>query len=213
MPRTKYAKPPAPMPPLERIKQIKFRFNEKDRQELLTMLPPRLHKFRIPGDPRADRSGADQVVGACEEAIQSYRTAEGLPPLNRANIVAAIRKLRHALAPFVTGSMDAGTVDVFLGAFLGTSGTFDAEMAAITLRRVDEILADRARELMDTNMPPAATRARQLLISTLGAVLRTCTADMSHREKALFLARVLDVAGIKHDDPEAHADRLIPKAG
>jgi hypothetical protein len=36
---------------------------------------------------------------------------------------------------------------------------------------------------------------------------------MSHREKALFLARVLDVAGIKHDDPEAHADRLIPKAG
>src|SRR5262245_47362541 len=109
------------------------------------MLPPRLHQFQIPGDPRRDRSGAEQLVGACEEAIGSYRTTEALPPLNRANSMAAIRKLRDALAPFVTGAMDMGTVDVLLGAFLGTSGMFEVETAEITLRRVDVMLADRHR--------------------------------------------------------------------
>jgi hypothetical protein len=213
MPQTKYTKPPAPMPPQERIKQIKFRFNKKDRLELLTMLPPRLHQFQIPGDPRPDRSGGEQLVGACEEAIGSYRTTEALPPLNRANIMAAIRNLRHALAPFVTSAMDMGTVDVLLGAFLGTPGMFDAETAEITLRRVDLMLADRHRELSETTIPPQATRNRQLLIHLLGAVLQTCTADMSYRERVRFLARVLDMADIPHDDPEAHAERLIPKEG
>ena len=179
------------MPARERIKQIKFRLDEKDRQELLTMLPPRLHKFQIPGDPRPDRSGAEQLVGACEEAIGSYRTNEALPPLNRANIMAAIRNLRQALAPFVANSMDMGTVDVLLGAFLGTSGMFDAEMAEITLRRVDVMLADRQRELSETTMPPQATRNRQLLIRTLGEALKTCSADMSYRERVRFLARML----------------------
>ena len=72
MTRTKYVKA-ASVPPQEEIKQITFRFNEEDRQELLTLLPSRLHKFQIPGDPRPDRSGAEQLVGACEEAIGSYR--------------------------------------------------------------------------------------------------------------------------------------------
>jgi hypothetical protein len=213
MPQTKYTKPPAPMPSRERIKQIGFRFNEKDRLELLTMLPPRLHQFQIPGDPQRNRSGAEQLVGACEEAIGSYRTTEALPPLNRANSMAAIRKLRDALAPFVTGAMDMGTVDVLLGAFLGTSGMFEVDMAEITLRRVDLMLADRHRELSETTIPPQATRNRQLLIRYLGAALQTYTADMSYRERVRFLARMLDMADIPHDDPEAHADRLIPKEG
>jgi hypothetical protein len=201
------------MPPRERSKQITFRFNEEDRSELLTMLPPRLHQFQIPGDPRPDRSGAEQLVGACEEVIGSYRTAEALPPLNRANIMEAIRKLRHALAPFTTGAMDMGTVDVLLSAFLGTSGMFDAEMAEITLRRVDVTLADRYRELSETTIPPQATRNRQLLIRQLGAALQTCTADMSYRERVRFLADMLDMADIPHDDPETHPGRLIPKEG
>ena len=212
MPQTKYAKPPK-QTPRERIKQIKFHFNEKDRQELLTMLPPRLRQFQIPGDPRRDRSGAEQLVGACEEAIGSYRTAEALPPLNRANIMAAIRNLRQALTPFVTSAVDMGTVDVLLGAFLGTPGMFDVETAEITLQRVDVMLAHRLRELAESTMPPQATRNRQLLIRMLGAALRTCTADMSYRERVCFLARMLDMAEIPHDDPEAHADRLIPKKG
>jgi hypothetical protein len=212
MPRTKYAKPPEPTP-RERIKQIKFSFNERVRQELLTMLPSRLHMYQIPGDERPDRSGAEQVVGACEEAIGTYRTAEALPPLNRANIMAAIRNLRQALAPFVTSKMDTGTVDVLLGAFFGTSGMFDEEMAEITLLRVDVTLADRLRELSETTIPPQATRNRQLLISQLREVLRTCTADMTYRERVRFLASVLDMADIPHDDPETHADRLIPKEG
>ncbi len=47
----------------------------------------------------------------------------------------------------------------------------------------------------------------------LGVALRTCDADMSYRERVRFLARTLDAACITHDDPEAHADRLIPKGG
>jgi hypothetical protein len=212
MPRKKYAKGPKPTP-RERIKLITFRFDEKDRQELLTMLPPRLHKFQIPGDPRLDRSGAEQLVGACEEAIGTHLTAETLPPLKKANIMAAIRDLRNAMAPFVTMSMDMGTVDVLLGGFLGTPGMFEEDVAEITLRRVDKALADRLSELAKTTIPPQATRNRQLLIHTLGKLLQTATADMSYRQRVRFLARVLDVAGIPHDDPEAHADRLIPKAG
>jgi hypothetical protein len=177
------------------------------------MLPSLLHKFQIPGDPRPDRSGAEQLVGACEEAIGSYRTAETLPPLNRANIMAAIRDLRDAFAPFVTGAIDMGTVDLLLGAFLGTSAMFDEEMADLTMKRVDEALANRLRELAQTTMPPQATRNRQLLIRNLGAALQTCTADMSYRKRVRFLARMLDMADIQHDDPEAHAGRLIPKAG
>jgi hypothetical protein len=213
MPRSEYAKPPKPMPPRERIRQIKFRFNEEDRLELLTMLPPRLHKFQIPGDPQPDRSGAEQLVSSCEEAIGSYRRAETLPRLNRANMMAAIRHLRRALAPFATGAMDMGSVDVLLGAFLGTPGMFDEEMAEITLQRVDEALANRFCELSETTIPPQATRNRQLLIHTLRVALQTCSADMSYLERVLFLACVLDKAKVPHDDPVAHADRLIPKAG
>jgi hypothetical protein len=213
MPRQKYAKPPTPYPPLEQIERITFRFDDRDRQELMAMLPPQLHLFQIPGDPRPDRSGAEQLVGACEEAIGSYRTSETLPPLNRANIMAAIRNLRQALAPFMTGVMDMGTVDVLLSAFLGTSGMFDAEMAEITLRRVDVMLALHLRELAETTIPPQATRNRQLLIRKLREALQTCTADMSYRERVRFLARMLDMADIPHDDPEAHADRLIPREG
>jgi hypothetical protein len=201
------------MRPRERIKQIEFRFNEEDRQQLLKMLPPRLHKFQIPGDPRPDRSGAEQLVGACEEAIGSYRRAETLPPLDRANIMAAIRDLRRALAPFATGATDMGSVDVLLGAFVGTPGMFDEEMGEITLQRVDEALANRVRELAETTIPPQPTRNRQLLVRTLGKAVQTCSADMSHRGRVLFLASVLDKAKIRHDDPVAHADRLVPKEG
>jgi hypothetical protein len=201
------------MPPRERIEQMKFRFNEEDRLELLRMLPPRLHKFQIPGDPRPDRSGAEQLVGACEEAIGTYRTAETLPPLNRRGIMAAIRDLRRALAPFATGALDMDSVDVLLGAFLGTCGMFDEREAEITLQRVDEALDNRLRELAEKTIAPHATRNRQLMIRTLGKVLETCSADMSYRERVNFLAHVLDKAEVPHDDPEAHADRLIPKAG
>jgi hypothetical protein len=201
------------MPPRERIEQIKFRFNEEDRLELLKMLPPRLHKFQIPGETRPDRSGAEQLVGACEEAVGTYRTAETLPPLNRRGIMAAIRDLRHALAPFATGALDMDSVDVLLGAFLGTCGMFDEREAEITLQRVDEALANRLRELAEKTLAPHATRNRQLLIRALGKALETCSADMSYRERVNFLARALDKAEVPHDDPEAHADRLIPKAG
>src|SRR6516164_9146797 len=147
MPKEKYTKPPNPLPPMEQIQRVRFRFDDEDRQELMAMLPARLHEFGHRDDPVVGRSGAEMLIQTFEEAIGSYRTIEllterfGAP--NRADIVAAIRRLRQALAPFATAAMDPGTVDVLLGAFLGTFTTFDAPMAMTTLRRVDVMLADR----------------------------------------------------------------------
>jgi len=130
--------------------------------------------------------------------------------LNRAGAVAAIRKLRSALAPFATGAMDPETTDVLLGAFLGTFTTFEAEAAMVTLGRVDAMLADRERELMRTNIPPAHVRERQRLCGVLADALQTVAADMTRAERARFLARALDAASVPHDDPDEHPERLIP---
>jgi hypothetical protein len=216
MPRKKYTKPPAPLPPMEKIQQVRFRFSDEDRRELMTMLPARLRQFRHRDDPVVDRSGAEQLIQGCEQAIGSYRTSvrltERYGALNRANCVAAICKLRRALAPFVTGAMDPDTVDTLLNAFLGTSGMFDVEMAISMLRRVDAMLADRERELEGTAITPWRVRERQRLRGILSDMLEgNCSVDMTRAEMARFHARALDAAKIPHDDPEAHADRLIPK--
>jgi hypothetical protein len=214
----KYAKPPEPLPPVQQIEAVGFRFDDPDRQELMAMLPAKLHAFRHRDDPVVGRSGAEMLIQACEEAVGSYRTVERLTErfgaLNRANCGAAIRKLRRALAPFVTGAMDPDTVDILLGAFLGTSGMFDAQAAMITLQRVDAVLADRERELSGVAITPWRVRERQRLRGVLSEMLQgNCSIDMTRAEMARFLARVLDAADVPHDDPEAHADRLIPKAG
>jgi hypothetical protein len=217
MPREKYAKPPKALPPMEQIPRVTFRFDDENRQELKEMLPARLHELMLQDAPAIGCSVAEVLVQSFENSISSHLTNElraqrfGVP--NRANYVAGINKLRDALAPFVTGSMDAGTVDVLLGGFLGTPGMFDAEMATNTLQRVDGMLADRVRELKDTNMAPAAVRNREVLISELRRALRTCDAYMSYREQVDFMAQALDFADIEHDDPEAHPGRLIPRVG
>jgi hypothetical protein len=203
---------------MEQIEWVRFRFHDRVRQELAGILPARLREFSHRDDPLVGRSGAEMLVAACEQAIGSYRTYERLAErfgvLNRANCVAAIRKLRRALAPFATGAMDPGTVDVLLGAFLGTSGVFEAQAAVTTLRRVDVLLADRERELSGMAITPWRVRERQRLRDVLSDMLQgNCSVDMTRAEMARFEARVLDEAGIPHDDPEAHADRLIPKAG
>jgi hypothetical protein len=203
---------------MERIERVPFRFDDKDRQELMTMLPARLHKFRHRDDPVVDRSGAEQLIQGFEQAIASYRTSvqltERFGAMNRANCVAAISKLRQALAPFVTGAIDPDTVDVLLNAFLGTSGMFDVETAISTLQRVDAMLADRKGELEGTAVTPWRVREQQRLRGVVSDILQgNCSVDMTRAAMARFLARALDFADIPHDDPEAHADRLIRKEG
>jgi hypothetical protein len=180
------------------------------------MLPPQLHKYQIPDDPQPGRSIAEALIVAYEENISTHLTAETLPPLNKRNIMAAIRDLRNALAPFVTMRMDMGTVDVLLGGFLGTLGMFKEDVAEITLRRVDKALADHLGVLARTTIPPQSTRNRKLLNYrnrlAFDAALQPCSVAMTRAEKARFNACALDAAGIPHDDPEAHADRLVPKA-
>jgi hypothetical protein len=202
---------------MQQIEAVRFRFDDPDRQELMPMLPAKLHEFRHRDDPDVGRNGAEMLIQACEEAIGSYRTVERLTErfgaLNRANCGAAIRKLRRALEPFVTGAMDPDTVDVLLGAFLGTSGMFETQAAMITLRRVDAMLADRERELSGMAITPWRVRERQRLRGVLSDMLQgNCAVDMTRAEMARFLARVLDAADIPHDEPEEHSGRLIPKA-
>jgi hypothetical protein len=201
---------------MEQIERVRFRFNDEDRQELMAMLPARLREFRHRDDPVVGRSGAEQLIQGCEQAIESYltyvRLAERFGALNRANSVAAVGKLRRALAPFATGAMDPDTVDVLLNAFLGTSGMFDEETAIGTLQRVDAMLADRERELEGTAIAPWRVRERQRLRGVLSDMLQgNCSVDMTRAEMARFLACALDFANISHDDPEAHAGRLIRK--
>src|SRR6516164_8958575 len=120
MPRKKYTKPPGPLPPMEQIERVQFRFDDEDRQELMAMLPARLREFRHRDDLVVGRSGAEQLIQGFEQAIGSYHTSvqltERFGGLNRANCVAAISKLRRALAPFVTGAMEPDTVDLLLNA-------------------------------------------------------------------------------------------------
>jgi hypothetical protein len=105
-------------------------------------------------------------------------------------------------------------VDVLLGAFLGTPGMLEAEMAMNTLRRVDEALACRERELSGMAAIPWRVRTRQRLRGVLCDMLQgNCSVDMTRTDMARLLASALDFADIEHDDPEAHPGRLIPKAG
>ncbi len=217
MPRKKYTKGPAWWPRIEQIERVRFRFDDQDRQALTAMLPARMREFRHRDDPVVSRNGAEQLIQAFEENIGSYRTVERLHErygaLNPSNAAAAIRKLRHALAPFITG-MDPDTMDVLLGAFLGISGPFEVEAAMTTLRRVDARLAHRELELSRMHVPSWRVRERQRLRDILSAILQqNCSVDMTRAEMARFHASALDAAGIPHDDPETHADRLIPKAG
>jgi hypothetical protein len=202
---------------MEQIPRVTFRFDDQNRQELMEMLPARMHEFRHRDDPVVGRNGAEMLVQGFEGAIGSYltyvRLAERFGALNRANCVAAVCKLRRALAPFATGAMDPDTVDVLLGAFLGAT-SFDTEMAMNTLRRVDEALACRERELSGMAVIPWRVRERQRLRDVLSGMLQgNCAVDMTRAEMARFLASALDFADIEHDDPEAHPGRLIPKAG
>jgi hypothetical protein len=201
---------------MERIEQVTFHFDDEPRRELMEMLPLRLHECRHSDDPVVGRSGAEMLIQGFEQAIGLYFTEVQLTerhgPLNCANSVAAICKLRQALAPFATGKMDPDTVDVLLGGFFGTPGMFDAEMAVNTLRRVDAMLADREQELSGITITPWRVRARQRLRDVLSNMLQgNCSVDMTRAEMARFLACALDFADIPHDDPEAHVDRLILK--
>ena len=60
----------------------------------------------------------------------------------------------------MTMRTDMGTVDVLLGGYLGVPGMFEEKVAEVTLRRVDEALANRLRDLAETTIPPQSTRNR-----------------------------------------------------
>jgi hypothetical protein len=76
------------------------------------------------------------------------------------------------------------------------------------------MLLDREQELSGMNVPAWRVRDRQRVRNVLSRMLEeNCSVDMTRGEMARFLARALDFADIPHDDPEAHAGRLIPKAG
>jgi hypothetical protein len=59
---------------MERIERVTFRFDDEPRQELMKMLPARMHEFKHRDDPVVGRCGAEMLIQGLEQAIGSYRT-------------------------------------------------------------------------------------------------------------------------------------------
>jgi hypothetical protein len=208
VPRSKYTKTPGPLPSSERIARETFRFDDKAQRKLVAILPRRFRqlppknlKAKLPG---ALETVADLVVAFTEEQIQSYLTSCSVrvrTPANLANIKAAIRKLRAALKPFV-------------------SGWVDEETATIIPDDLDKRLAERGRELAGKHLPPFKRRILGLLCQTIGAFLKGCASDyqvaFEERDAIRYVATALDYAGIEHsystENPSRFAALVFPKA-
>jgi hypothetical protein len=214
VPRSKYAKAPGPLPPIERIAHDAFRFDDEVRRKLVALLPLQLQQLGVPENLKqeaAKLSGTPQletlaelIVALTEERIRSYLTAcplIGDARVNPANVKAAIRKLRAALKPFVAGWMDS-------------------ETATIIPDDLDRRLGDRERELAGMRLPPAKRRIFGELCQTIGVFLKTFASAnrvaFEERDAIRYVATALDYAGIEHsystENPSRFAALVFPKS-
>ena len=194
MPRSKYTKAPGPLRPIERIVLEAFRFDDKARRELICLLPRQLQQLRVAENIK--QTLAELIVGYTESDINSFLTSArelGDGPYNPANVIAAIRKLRAALHPFVAGWVDHETADIIPG-------------------DLDDRLAGRERELTGKRLPPLKRRQLGLLCQTIGVYLNTFAAAnqvvFEERDKLRFVATALDHAGIEHSYSTENSSRF-----
>jgi len=213
VPRSKYTKAPGPLPPIERIAHDAFRFDDKERLELVALLPLRFQQLGAPenfqeaakstGTPQLETL-AELIVTLTEELIRSYLTVcplVGDARANPANVRAAIRRLRTALKPFVAGWVDD-------------------ETATIIPDSLDRRLADRERELEGMRLPPAKRRHLGYLCQNIGGFLAQFASahQVAFEERAAirYVVTALDYAGIEHsystENPSRFAALVFPKS-
>ena len=208
MPRTKYTKPPGPLPPIEHIQRSKFRFRNDQRRKLTNFLPSKLSSLPVPSEyvdealnaphapTRTLKTIADAVIHQTEVTINLHLTgrpliAEGR--INPANVRAAIRRLRKALEQF-------------------TRGWVDDETAEIVPENLDAALAAREQELASLRLPPARRRALALLCQTIriyvANVVSAKGATISAQNVLKYIDFALTCAGIDHPAFAKHRHRL-----
>jgi hypothetical protein len=210
VPRSKYTKAPGLLPPVDRITRATFRFDNKATRDLIGLLPPQLRDLRVPENFAKKLANATQlktmaqlIVALTEEGIQSYLTRKraGSTPANPANVKAAIRKLRAALKPFVSGSVDD-------------------ETANIIPDDLDLRLANRERALSGKRLPPAKRRYFVFLCRDIGMILKLFASAnqvaFKEREAIRYVATALDHAGIEHsystENPSRFATMVFPRS-
>jgi hypothetical protein len=206
VPRAKYAKPPGPFPAVERIKRAKFRFRNEQWRKLSKLLPGNLANLviapaeaaKVPLPLRVKiKTVADFVIVSTEEAINSHLTGRPLiadGQTNPANNLVAVRWLRHALKPFVNGSVDD-------------------ETASIIPADLDDKLAVRERQLMQLRAKPTSRRALAMLCQVIGVYVRQSALangeTVSKEEMLRFIDAALSFARIPHPHVVKHRARLI----
>ena len=201
MPRTKYTKPPGPLPAIEEVQRSHFRFRDNQWRELTKLLPCKLVGLGVPPDaastfPEKVKTIADCVIQATEDEINSHLTAgpvfsEGL--FTPARVLAAIRKLREALKPFERGWVDDETADV-------VPAGLHAKLVA------------REQEIVRMRLPPLRQRALALLCQRIAVHVRQYASVngeiISDQDLIGFVDAALNCAHINHPSLSKHRDRL-----
>lgn len=210
MPRSKYIKPPGPLPDKAKIKRRTFQFKNNQRRELTSLLPARLTELGIPRDaaerqwgdlsatalPERVKTIADFLIEVTEHHINSHLTVAPLIKENRmnaANVRAAIRRLRTALKPFVNGWVDPETAD-------------------IVPANLDARLAGREQEIAKLRLPSQKQRTLAMLCQQIEIFARQWAGangeTLNEQAMLRYVDSALNFAGFKHPDISRHRDRL-----
>ena len=211
MPASKKTLVPGPFTPAGDIKRADFRFDDVAVRELRVLLPTGLHQ-PAPSPPTEQAAAIaaakvpmpetyldwimmmtrEQVlllVSSWDDDTRS-RAAAGSPATYRA----AIRKLRHALRPFVDGSMDAATC------------------RAVDWHAIDRVLDQRDVVLALEPRVRTQDRARNDAVGRIARGVQEWASRASvvvdERTVMRFVHRAFSAAGINLPDPDEHADRL-----
>ena len=202
MPRAKYTKPPEPLPAIEQVQRSKFRFRNEQRRKLTELLPYKLAHSDVPPSDAASanlppnvKTIADGVIQATEDVIISHPTVSNFSKssMNSANVRAAIRRLREALKPFVSVSVDN-------------------ETANIVPADLDSKLASREQQLAKLRLPGERQRTLAYSCQLIALAIRGGASKtgetIGEQEILRYVDMALNFARIKHPNISKHRNRL-----
>ena len=197
MPRRDYIKPPS----FPAVKQPRsnFKFRTDQWRKLTKLLPSKLADLSAPPDatlPKKVKTIADRIAQRTEDRINLYLTLStslSEASINPANVRSAIRRLRAALKPFISGSVDD-------------------ETATIVPSDLDAKLEIREQEIARLRLPSAKQRALAMLCQYIAILVREFTsangATVSEQEILRYVDASLNFANIEHPNIPKRRGRL-----